>query len=71
MKTLLDKLRAFHGLPPYDESSNIVVGDGYFYRSLIKEYGAGVVNAAEEQVKALRQRHQQLRQQFLSEFPPT
>ena len=38
----VDKLKKFHGLPPYDDGGNIVRGDGYFARSLERKYGMGL-----------------------------
>jgi len=34
----LDALKKFVGLPPYDEGTNIVRGDGYFYNSIMRDF---------------------------------
>lgn len=34
----LDKLRILHGLPPYDTPSNICRSDGYFAKSIERDF---------------------------------
>lgn len=35
---IIDDLKMFHGLPPYDEFGNHCRGDGYFVRAIEKKY---------------------------------
>lgn len=35
---ILDDLKKLSGIPPYDDFSNIVMGDGYFAKSLERKY---------------------------------
>ena len=48
--TLLDKLRMFHGKAPYNEPSNICYADGYFWNSLVDQFGKEAVEAASKEV---------------------
>lgn len=43
---LIDDLKKFSGLPPYDGGGNIVAGDGYFIRSIEARFGESMVAAA-------------------------
>jgi len=47
---LIDDLKKLAGLPPYDEPSNLVRGDGYFAASLERKYGLEMVEAARQLV---------------------
>lgn len=47
---LIDELKKFEGLPPYDGVSNICASDGYFLASLISIYGQDMVDGANELV---------------------
>lgn len=35
---IIDDLKVFHGLPPYDDGGNMCRHDGYFARSMEKKY---------------------------------
>ena len=39
-----DDVKKFLGLPPYHNTTNIVVGDGFFLASLYRKYGREQVN---------------------------
>jgi hypothetical protein len=43
---LLDDLKKLMGLPPYNESSNTAMGDGYFSAHLIRTHGKEKFDAA-------------------------
>lgn len=49
--TLLDKLRMFHGVAPYNTPSNICYADGYFWNSLVGQFGKKAVEAASKEVQ--------------------
>lgn len=40
--TLREKLAMLDGDPPYDTGSNICYGDGYFAKSIEREFGASL-----------------------------
>ena len=44
---LIQALKKFHGLPPYNDGGNFLVSDGIYLNSLRAEYGEGLLLAAE------------------------
>lgn len=50
-KALDDDMRKYLGLPPYNDWSNLVVKDSYFYTSMIQRYGKDVVDQAHLRLK--------------------
>ena len=50
--TLLDKLRMFHGIAPYNTPGNICYADGYFWNSLVDKFGKEAVEAASKEVQS-------------------
>ena len=49
-RSLVEDLKMFHGYPPYHEGSNIVVGDGFFAKSLLRVYGAATIEELEKRI---------------------
>lgn len=51
MEELERKVRMLMGIPPHNQPSNICWNDGYFYRSLVIEYGEKAVIEMQEKLK--------------------
>lgn len=48
---LIDDLKKFKGLPPYDDWSNICMGDGYFWHDIQKRYTKTEIEETEIEIK--------------------
>lgn len=49
VSNIVDDCKKFLGVPPYNHSSNICVGDIYFYKSICNTYGeSNVINTCKE-----------------------
>ena len=44
-------VKKFLGLPPYNNTTNIVVGDGFFLASLYRKYGREQINKTLKKLK--------------------
>ena len=47
-KQCMKDIKMLNGLSPYNTPENIVYGDVYFYQSIIKKYGEGLINKVME-----------------------
>lgn len=48
---LIDDLKKFKGLPPYNDWSNICAGDGYFWNDIQKRYTESEIAKAKQIIK--------------------
>jgi len=48
---LIDDLKKFKGLSPYDNWSNICMGDGYFWMDIQKRYTKAEIKEAEKEIR--------------------
>ena len=44
----LKKVKMLFGIPPYNKWNNVCYGDGFFYMSIIKDFGQEEYKACEE-----------------------
>ena len=49
--TLIDNCKKYLGIYPYNDSTNVVTGDPYFYIDMCKKYGKENVDNAIKQFK--------------------
>ena len=52
---IIDDCKSYLGKSPYDNPTNIVVGDIYFYRDMCKKYGEQNVIEAIKKIKGEEQ----------------
>lgn len=55
MEKLVDDLKKFKGLSPYDNWSNICMGDGYFWMDIQKRYSKSEIAEAEQIIQNERE----------------
>lgn len=52
-KGCLEAFKKYHGLPPYNDGTNVVKGDGWFLRSIHEIYTKKTVEKASKQAQKL------------------
>lgn len=64
----VDDLKRYTGLPPYDDGSNIVRGDGFYAKSLESRYGMSIADLSEVTgFTDVRNQWLEAREQFLKD----
>lgn len=67
-RALIDDLKKFYALPPYDKDMNLCRYDGYFMASLKQQYGEEMVRVADAQLQPLTQSWEQAQRTLSRSF---